>query len=63
MLVLDAIDAFHSADAGSRDVPLDFDARRSVEGAVMGGRLASHAVSGLPLLSDIAGYAVPGQAG
>ncbi len=36
MLVLDAIDAFHSADAGSRDVPLDFDARRSVEGAVIG---------------------------
>ncbi|MBC7435726.1 MAG: NAD(P)-binding protein [Bdellovibrionales bacterium] len=28
----------------------------SVEGAVMGGRLASHAVSGLPLLADITGY-------
>ncbi|MEO7547203.1 MAG: hypothetical protein ABIT82_02175, partial [Ramlibacter sp.] len=28
----------------------------SVEGAVMGGRLASHAVSGLPALSEIIGY-------
>jgi uncharacterized protein with NAD-binding domain and iron-sulfur cluster len=31
----------------------------SVEGAVMGGRLASHAVSGLPLLTDITGYPSP----
>ncbi|CAN5717174.1 NAD(P)-binding protein [soil metagenome] len=31
----------------------------SVEGAVMGGRLASHAVSGLPLLVDITGYPAP----
>jgi uncharacterized protein with NAD-binding domain and iron-sulfur cluster len=31
----------------------------SVEGAVMGGRLAAHAVSGLPKLSDIVGYPQP----
>lgn len=36
MLVLEALDAFDAADPGSRDVPLDFDARRSVEGAVIG---------------------------
>jgi len=28
----------------------------SVEGTVMGGRLASHAISGLPALSEIVGY-------
>ena len=28
----------------------------SVEGAVMGGKLASHAVSGLPSLADVYGY-------
>ncbi len=33
----------------------------SVEGAVMGGRLAAHAVSGLPALSDIVGYPVTNQ--
>lgn len=31
----------------------------SVEGAVMGGRLAAHAVSGLPALADITGYPLP----
>ena len=36
MLVLEAIDAFDAADPGSRDVPLDFDARRDVSGAVIG---------------------------
>lgn len=36
LLVLQAIDAFDAADPGSRDVPLDFDARRSVTGAVIG---------------------------
>jgi uncharacterized protein with NAD-binding domain and iron-sulfur cluster len=33
----------------------------SVEGAVMGGRLASHAVSGFPALADIVGF--PAQQG
>jgi hypothetical protein len=28
----------------------------SVEGAVMGGRLASYAISGFPALADITGY-------
>jgi len=36
VLVLEAIDRFDAADPGSRDVPLDFDARRGVEGAVIG---------------------------
>ena len=36
MLVLQAIDRFDAADPGSRDVPLDFDARRGVEGMVIG---------------------------
>ncbi len=31
----------------------------SVEGAVMGGRLASHAISGLPALLEITGYPAP----
>jgi len=31
----------------------------SVEGAVMGGKLAAHAVSGLPKLEDVVGYPLP----
>ena len=35
-LVLQALDRFDPADPGSRDVPLDFDARADVAGAVVG---------------------------
>jgi uncharacterized protein with NAD-binding domain and iron-sulfur cluster len=35
----------------------------SVEGTVMGGRLASYAVSGYPALTDITGYPTPSAGG